>query len=574
VNSQSKSTLHSSSSESGSTKQPDMDDLRKLLLGSDYQSLLDFKQCLNDPKYYQENIANVVTEAIEIRNTQDDSIANALSATVERSLSASVKANPEPIAEALYPVMGPAIRRSITETMNQALENFNRALEQSFSLKALKWRIDALRSGRTYAEIAMLKTLDYQVEQVFLIHRESSVLLQHVVNEDAVVADADMVSGMLSAIQDFVADSFSVDSDDALNSLRLGDLSVSIETGPKAILAAVVRGGVPDILPVKLQETLESVHQDHHHALSEFNGDPQPFEASQQVMQACLMSQRQEKTEKKIPWPFIAVSAGLILALGGWQWFNYQRNATWTNALQQLKSEPGFFISSSGKENKQYYIEGLRDPKARTPELVLQNSPVSSWDISWQLRPNLKSSTLQLFGVTTEDKFTALKKTVLAIEGIDNIETNHLTIMPSAPKLLAAQSGSPDAELVHQVNALTPVEFAFRSNQIRPAQDSQEYINSLKRKLQKLGENAVAQEKRLYVQFRGYADTPGPILTNIQLSKERAEYMRNLLMQGIDMDIESHSIGLGSEKYPDNVSSINANKVTMHILLKKHSTTQ
>ena len=51
----------------------------------------------------------------------------------------------------------------------------------------------------------MLRSLVYRVEQLFLIHRKTSLSLLHVALDPAIAKDSDMVAGMLSAIQDFVA---------------------------------------------------------------------------------------------------------------------------------------------------------------------------------------------------------------------------------------------------------------------------------------------------------------------------------------------------------------------------------
>ena len=106
----------------------------------------------------------------------------------------------------------------------------------------------------------LLKTLLFRVEQVFLIERESGLLLQHVHSGAAGLQDADMISGMLSAIRDFVRDSFRVAETEALESLKVGDLSVWIEAGPRAVLAAVIRGTAPAEYRRRLQIAIETVH--------------------------------------------------------------------------------------------------------------------------------------------------------------------------------------------------------------------------------------------------------------------------------------------------------------------------
>jgi OOP family OmpA-OmpF porin len=69
-----------------------------------------------------------------------------------------------------------------------------------------------------------------------------------------------MVSGMLTAIQDFVHDSFASPDGEALEDLRVGDLAVWVERGPQAVLAAVIRGNAPQDLRTVFQEALERIH--------------------------------------------------------------------------------------------------------------------------------------------------------------------------------------------------------------------------------------------------------------------------------------------------------------------------
>lgn len=57
--------------------------------------------------------------------------------------------------------------------------------------------------------------------------------------------DAEMISAMLTAIQEFVRESFGVREGEGLEAVQVGELSVWIEQGPHAILACIVRGSAP-----------------------------------------------------------------------------------------------------------------------------------------------------------------------------------------------------------------------------------------------------------------------------------------------------------------------------------------
>ncbi len=52
-------------------------------------------------------------------------------------------------------------------------------------------------------------TMHFRVEHIFLIHRKTGLLLAHSAAPEASAQDPQLVSSMLSAIQDFVRDSFS-----------------------------------------------------------------------------------------------------------------------------------------------------------------------------------------------------------------------------------------------------------------------------------------------------------------------------------------------------------------------------
>ena len=125
----------------------------------------------------------------------------------------------------------------------RALNNF---VLRTFTMRSLQWRFEAIWSGKSFTEILGERILYWPVKQVLLIHRQSGILLQQVESPYATSQDADMISGMLTAIREFVHDSFTVGHDEGLQSIRAGDLTVRIEQGEQAIVAAIIRGGAPD----------------------------------------------------------------------------------------------------------------------------------------------------------------------------------------------------------------------------------------------------------------------------------------------------------------------------------------
>ncbi|HSX83426.1 MAG TPA: hypothetical protein VLQ80_33345 [Candidatus Saccharimonadia bacterium] len=254
-------------------------ELRSLLIGPEQTQLDQLQARLDALRVYPEDVSQVLAEAIHLRSNQDKQLTNALLPSVEEALRASVQRNPRVLVDSLFPMMGPAIRKAITTALRSMLDSLNSSLGISLSLRGLKWHLEALRTGKQFAEVVLLHTLSYRVEQVFLIHKETGLLLQHMVAESVPGQDGEMISGMLTAIQDFMQDSFGGAEGESLDTVEYGDRTLWIEQGPQAILAGVVRGNAPRELKTVFQEALESIHFEMREALGSFQGDASPFTA-------------------------------------------------------------------------------------------------------------------------------------------------------------------------------------------------------------------------------------------------------------------------------------------------------
>jgi len=266
--------------------------LRDLLISPEKKEIATIKERLNDPVLHAEGVSRVLAEAVVIRASRDDKLAQALLPTVEGAIRDSIRKDPKFLANALFPIIMPAIRKAISEYIRSMLQSFNQTLEYSFSWQSMKWRLESIRTGKPFAEIVLFHTLIYSVEQVFLIHRDTGLLLGHVSAASSGIKDADMVSGMLSAIGDFVHDSFGVDEDSQLLSFNVGEYTVWVEPGSKTVIAAVISGNPPEELRITFAETVEKIEFEQAQVLTEFQGDSAPFASSKYHLEACLLQAR------------------------------------------------------------------------------------------------------------------------------------------------------------------------------------------------------------------------------------------------------------------------------------------
>ena len=180
----------------------------------------------------------MLPDAIRLRAKQDSRLLSSMIPITQEALSLSIKQSPQLISDSIAPILGPAIRKAIARAMRDMVQSLNKTLEYSMSWRGLQWRWEAIRTGKSFAEVVLLHTLRFRVEQVFLIHKKTGLLLNHVVAEGVSGQGEEAISGMLTAIQDFVRDSFQMGSGEALQTLEMGDLQVWVEQGPQAVLAA------------------------------------------------------------------------------------------------------------------------------------------------------------------------------------------------------------------------------------------------------------------------------------------------------------------------------------------------
>ena len=195
-----------------------------------------------------------------------------------------------------------------------------------------------------------------------------------------------MVSGMLTAIRDFVEDSFGRPEGESLDTLQVGELSVWIEQGPHAILAAVIRGTAPPDLRAALQETLESLHAHFADELRAFNGESDRFDRARPLLEECLQAQYRSEPHKRKPFVWV-IAGALLLGAALWMFFAWQARARWNAYLQALRSEPGIVVVSADRRGGKYVLTGLRDPLARDPASLLPATQLAPSQIEerWQL---------------------------------------------------------------------------------------------------------------------------------------------------------------------------------------------
>ena len=179
--------------------------LRELLLGEERRALDAARARIAELERTQDNLSQRLPGALEALADEASTtrVANALAAPVSQALGAAVQRNRQSLIDVLFPIIGPLIRKSIAEALRNLVADLNGAIESSFTLRGLKWRVEAWRAGVPYAQVVLKHRLAYAIDHVFLIERDSGLVLHHEAAPGLPELDKDAIAGMLTALGDF-----------------------------------------------------------------------------------------------------------------------------------------------------------------------------------------------------------------------------------------------------------------------------------------------------------------------------------------------------------------------------------
>src|SRR5512136_1935939 len=139
----------------GPRPDPRLEELRRLVVEPEQQRLDALEHRLNDPGTRADEVGTVLPDAIRRRARAAGKLEEAMAPIVEESVRVSVRKDARSFADALFPVIGPAIRRSIADTFSRMIQSFNQAVENSLSARGIKWRLEAWRTGRPFGEVVL-----------------------------------------------------------------------------------------------------------------------------------------------------------------------------------------------------------------------------------------------------------------------------------------------------------------------------------------------------------------------------------------------------------------------------------
>ena len=355
-------------------------ELRNIIVGEQQEELLLLRNRLEEARMDSTKLAEILPEALELSSSGSGEFVTKMSFK-------AIQDDPHGFAEVLFPALVPAISLMITSSTKALTRRINTTIESTTTAQGLKWRMEALRTGESYSDVVVRKTLDYRVEQLFLLKPDSGILIEYLVNEDIGSLDSDAIAAMFSAIQSFVNDSFNSDEHDRLNQISVGDVNVWLVHRPGVTLACVVRGSIPFELRDKLDAVQDEIFSRFAPKIKDFDGSQSSILGIKELLEPCLQlkmkSEYQNENKKSAIGSFVLLFC-MIALLGFWIFSGFQKAKMRDDVENLLFVTPGIVTTAVEWKGGKLRVSGIQEAGAEIPfeKLKKQNIDIEKIDFS------------------------------------------------------------------------------------------------------------------------------------------------------------------------------------------------
>ncbi|MDJ0515456.1 MAG: OmpA family protein [Trichodesmium sp. MO_231.B1] len=484
-----------------------------------------------------------IREQIKIDKRQ---ISQALAPEMGTAIKEQIFLEQNSIVDALYPVIGSTISKYMTE----AIREINDKISDTFSFKGIRRKIQGVFQGVSEAELILSEIMVFTVQAVFLIHKESGLVITEAQQSGREKLESEMVAGMLTAIRSFVNDCI-VQSGDVseLNEIEYGDSKIILEVAGHCYLAVVIKGEPNKSFIKELRQTLSNIVIDYGRDIKNFAGDPDTIPNSIKLLLKALIDidvQENQKLSVSKPPTALLIIFGLIVSLilipwGIYQYYSRVYRSVEVGTTQDWAKIPELAFYSLNAEVKR----GSLTLTGRLPNQNLRNQAV---EIA-QKQASLYNLELDNQIVTIEvppdpsevsGEVERITKALNQIEGVSitsNYTEDKVTVKGTVMDMADAQ------KIIRKIEQVPGVQSVITTIKLSPLKlKTRIYFDLGSAKLEPTYAETMAEIKEFLSQYPqkhlriiGHTDRTGNPEINQKLAIQRANIVRDALVkQGVD----------------------------------------
>jgi len=234
----------------------DLERLRTLILGSEIEHLKDLDKRVDN-----------IFDSDELRQI------------VTKSISKEIENNRDKMIDALYPIIGAMISKYVTQAIKEMMQNINNKIEDGLSFDRYKRAIKSKITGVSEMELLLQDSNTTIILSLFIIKKESGLLVAKSQLDDRGIDDPHMVASMASAIRDFINDWIkSHKSQSEVQILSYGDATLYIESAGSVYIIAFLNDEPDFKLRKSINNFFASIIKEYSTFFQTFDGDDESKE--------------------------------------------------------------------------------------------------------------------------------------------------------------------------------------------------------------------------------------------------------------------------------------------------------
>ncbi len=266
--------------------------LKTLLLSEDWQHFREIRDKVDslakeirDKDQLIETLDPVIADLLDRKIHESKSeMAEALAPVMSEAIKKQIKDAKEDMVDALYPIIGSMVGKAINEAMRKMMEEINARIQHAANTRLIVFMKSKVL-GIKPAEVLMSEGLFFNLKELFLIDKKSGLLVAcHSQNNELGENDAHILGAMLTAIRQFVNDTFESEKKSDLLEIQHENHSIFIDSGRYTYLSAVYQGVSPLDFREMIQNLHHRIHNRYYKQLRDFNGETSEFHGVSSIM--------------------------------------------------------------------------------------------------------------------------------------------------------------------------------------------------------------------------------------------------------------------------------------------------
>jgi len=493
---------------------------------------------------YAEHLAAIINKSAK----QDLSgLTQSLQSIISPAITKEIEDNQDKMVDALYPIMGGMISKYVTNAIQEMMESINKKIEDGLSLNKYKRKVKSKVSGVSETELLLNESHHAKIRSLFIIQKESGMLIAEAHLENEEINDPHMVASMASAIKDFINDWVSTNKEvSEVQLLSYGNATLYIESAGSVYLIAFLNAEPDYEERNEIQRFFVQIIRKYTPFFHKFKGDDTAIQIIEikQHMQDFLdkktinIKEDEKKNNNLVKYLFLLFLIPLCIYFGYWVKDKYEiyqlEESIFAHVGEHIivdKIDENVHIHGHVKSIESYKaVENLLKTKGYTDVVNEIYLPIRSIDKKMaqqkmelsKLHKNVLTLQKEMHILSGKYKHTA--EELKQMQVLKNIEIDRYNRINSTFKNIK-QYNSKDSSLTFSGNSL------FELGNMVPEENNLKNLGLVfTRYIEVLMADARMKNYIKEIVIESHTDSTGGFVHNQSLSYQRAQQIKNYLL--------------------------------------------